>query len=94
MVIFVAGYIHFISQGPKLISLDIIKSFAERYQHIHPVAFRRSVERAKSAGDLFDILESFPRTLPVVWNEQQRRWEKTKDLVQVNKFDFIEENDV
>jgi hypothetical protein len=52
----------------------------ERHKDKHPLLFLRSVEQAKTNGELFDILESIPE-LPVVWSEKTRRW-ITTDLVQ------------
>lgn len=52
----------------------------ERYKDKHPLLFQRSVEFAKTNGELFDIMESVPE-LPVVWDAEFRRW-VTTDLVQ------------
>jgi hypothetical protein len=52
----------------------------ERYKDKHPLLFQRSVEHAKTNGELFDIMESMPE-LPVVWDHDSRRW-VTTDLVQ------------
>lgn len=67
---------------------DFIKKMKERYSGIHPLIFQRSVQKASSEVELFDILDSFPHEYAVVWNESVRRWEKTKDLVQAAKFDL------
>jgi hypothetical protein len=53
-----------------------------RYAHLHPLIFQRSLERATSNGELFDILESFSGEYPVVWDESIRRWVRTEDLLQ------------
>ena len=60
--------------------MDLISVFRQKYS-VHPLIFQRSLERAKSAGDLFDILETFPEQHPVIWNDEQRRWLPT-DLLQ------------
>ncbi len=61
---------------------ELITKLKERYSHLHPLLFQRSLERAKSAGDLFDILDTASKDYPVVWDEEQRRWVYTKDLFQ------------
>lgn len=50
----------------------------ERYA-LHPLLFRRSVERAKTDGDLFDILDTIPKKYPLVWCDQGR-WVEVDDL--------------
>lgn len=42
----------------------------------------RSVERARTPGELFDILEDIPDEYPLVWDENLRRWVGTDDLLQ------------
>jgi hypothetical protein len=45
--------------------------------------FQRSVEKARSNGELFDILEEVSSMeMPVVWNEKDRKWMKSDDLLQ------------
>ena len=58
----------------------LISKLKERYD-VHPLIFHRSVERAKTAGDLFDILDTIPNKFPLIWNEKERRWLNT-DLYQ------------
>lgn len=53
---------------------EVPVAFRERYSKIHPLLVRRSVEKAKSMGDLFDILEQVPDDFPLKWSEGQRRW--------------------
>lgn len=56
------------------IAAEVIEAMRVRYDKVPDLIFFRSVERAKSAGDLFDILESFPGQYPVAWDEISRRW--------------------
>lgn len=63
---------------------DISDKFKERYKDIHPLIFARSIERAKTLGDLFDILETVPKNYPLIWNEEAHRWIFTEDLFQAN----------
>lgn len=54
----------------------------KRYDKLHPLIFQRSLDKAKTNGELFDILESIPAEYPIVWNEETRSWKHTKDLLQ------------
>ena len=63
-----------------MISSKIVEALKQRYNHMHPLIFQRSLDRAVSDGDLFDILDSFPNKYPVVWNNKERRWFVTTDL--------------
>jgi hypothetical protein len=53
-----------------------------RYPNLHPLIFKRSLEKAKSNGELFDILEEIPDEYPLIWDEKKRRWKNTDDLLQ------------
>jgi hypothetical protein len=59
---------------------EIHEALQNRYPHIHPLLFHRCVEKSKTNGDLFDMLEKMP-ALPLVWNEQAQAWQ-TSDLLQ------------
>ena len=65
---------------------DVVDKMREKYGHVHPLIFLRSLERAKDAGELFDILESLPGDLPVLWDDKTRRWVTTDDLTQSREF--------
>lgn len=69
-----------------MIEESVLQGLREKYPNIHPLIFHRSKERAKSAGELFDILDAFPYEYPVVWNEESKRWVKTKDIYQAMTF--------
>ncbi len=58
----------------------VVTGLRSRYPRVHPLMFHRSMEKAKSVGDLFDILEMMPDKFPIVWNDDTRRWETTDDL--------------
>ncbi len=64
----------------------IIQALKERYKDLHPLLFHRSKERAKTPGNLFDIVSKIPKKFPIVWNEDKKEWEHTKDLFQSKKF--------
>jgi hypothetical protein len=53
---------------------EIIRKLRERYLNVPQVVFVRSLEKAKTLGDLFDMLDTFPSDYPVEWDEQERRW--------------------
>lgn len=72
---------------------DTVLKLKEKYSQLHPLIVHRSVERAKTPGDLFDILDCLWKDIqtaekpyPVVWHEEQRRWVKTEDLFQSHTF--------
>lgn len=69
-----------------MIDKNIIDKLKQKYSHINPLMFHRSVERAKSAGDLFDILDTMPVQFPIVWDEEKHCWVSTKDLFQSQFF--------
>lgn len=62
----------------------VVDGMKVRYEHLHPLIFHRSVERAKSLGDLFDILEGCPKEYPLVWDDKTRQW-KAIDLLLTKK---------
>lgn len=64
---------------------DVQKALKNRYPNIHPLLFHRCLEKAKSNGELFDMLESMPQEYPVVWDEKSRSWVHTEDLLQAQK---------
>ena len=63
---------------------EIQKALKERYSNIHPLLFHRSVEKSASNAELFDILDSIPNTLPVMWDDELRRWVSTELLQNQN----------
>lgn len=62
---------------------DVQRALCERYPQVHPLLFHRSMEKAVSHGELFDILESLPEEYPIVWDDKQRKWVST-DLLQTH----------
>jgi hypothetical protein len=56
-----------------------VQKMRERYAHIHPLIFHRSVERAKNAVELFDILETFLDKYPLIWDNELRNWVRVPD---------------
>lgn len=69
-------------------NLEVLKGLKERYRNIHPLIFQRSLERATSETDLFDILYKIPN-LPIVWNEKDHCWAKENDILCIKKLKEI-----
>lgn len=65
---------------------NIVRKLKERYSNLHPLLFFRSVERAKSNVELFDILDTIPKNCPVSWCEKENRWVETKDFYVHSEF--------
>lgn len=63
---------------------DVQNALKLRYSNIHPLLFQRSLEKAETDGQLFDILETLPKEHPIVWDEVNHCWKHTKDLLQGN----------
>jgi hypothetical protein len=63
---------------------EIQEALKKRYPNLHPLIFQRSLEKARTNGELFDILDSIPvDKYPLKWCEDRRIWEFTEDLLQV-----------
>jgi hypothetical protein len=60
---------------------DKLSALKSRYSKIHPLMFHRSMERARSIADLFEILEGIPVRFPVVWDDSKRMWVKETDPI-------------
>ena len=65
------------------LSLDdsILNNYKSRYSNVHPLVFQRSVERANSALELFEILEKVPLKPPYSWSESKRAWIVERDAM-------------
>jgi len=53
---------------------EVQEALRNRYPNVHPLVWHRSVEYAKTNGELFDIMESMPLEMPIVWDNEQRTW--------------------
>jgi len=60
---------------------DVLVKLKERYKTVHPVLFERILERAKNEVELFDILDTLPTTLPLVWDMEKRRFLPVTDIL-------------
>lgn len=65
---------------------QIVRALRERYSHVHPLLVHRSIDRARSNGDLFDILDTMPDKYPIIWDEESYRWVTTDDILQSRDF--------
>ena len=68
-----------------MLDKKIINVLRNRYP-IHPLIFERSVDHARTNGELFDILDTMPLTFPLVWDEDLRGWVRTVDIFQSHEF--------
>jgi len=62
-----------------------VENLKQRYRQIHPLIFNRSLERAYDISELFDILESIPKSYPFSWDEKSRRWKKQSDVLNLSR---------
>ncbi len=69
-----------------MIDPEVLEKLKERYSSLHPLIFHRSTERANDGGQLFEILEGFPKDYPVVWDEELQCWGTAYDMFQKNGF--------
>lgn len=67
-----------------------LQGLRNRYKDIHPLIFHRSMEKSKSIGELFDIMEAIPEDYPIVWNEQERKWKSVEDQTLAHNFKLEE----
>lgn len=56
-------------------------NFRAKYPSVHPLVFQRSVERASSLMDLFEILEGVPARPPYSWDDSKRSWVRDDDIM-------------
>jgi hypothetical protein len=69
-----------------MLDSNVVAKLKERYPKIHPLLFHRSIEHAKSNGHLFDILETVPEGLPIIWSDQENCWVRCTDVYQSREF--------
>jgi hypothetical protein len=61
---------------------DVQKALQQRYAHLHPLLFRRSLEKARTDVELFDLLDSI-KTYPLTWDEESHSWENATLIPQI-----------
>jgi len=72
---------------------SLLGNFRAKYSHLHPLVFQRSLERASSSLDLFEILESVPAEPPYSWDESRRSWRRDEDLMSVEALKLLRKRD-
>jgi hypothetical protein len=72
-----------------MLDKKVIDKLKEKYPDFHPLFFHRSVERAKSNGHLFDILDTTPKHYPLRWNDKEGCWEEVDDLYLLDEFEQL-----
>jgi hypothetical protein len=60
--------------------IELLKKLKERYDHVDPIVFLKTVGLVETPGELFDVLEDIPKDYPIVWNPDTKKWVKTIDL--------------
>lgn len=60
---------------------EIVGKLRARYSNVHPVLFQRVLEKAKNEVELFDILDTIPDTLPLIFNSDIRRLTPVGDML-------------
>lgn len=60
-----------------------LANFKSKYAHVHPLVFQRSLEKATSSLELFEILESVPSETPFCWDGRRRSWVRNEDVMAV-----------
>ena len=68
---------------------EALANFRSKYAHLHPLVFQRSLERASSTLQLFEILESVPSQTPFSWDDSRRAWVRDEDIMAVQALKSI-----
>lgn len=71
-----------------MIDEQIINGLRKRHEKLNPLVFHRSLEKAETAMELFEILESVPN-VPFVWDDDNKKWTKTSDFFCIGKVKSI-----
>ncbi len=58
-----------------------LANFRARYSEVHPLVFQRSLEKASSELDLFEILQTVPSRPPFSWDDSKRSWSPDEDVM-------------
>jgi hypothetical protein len=61
-------------------------SFLKRYNNCHPVFILRTLEKTKSLGKTFDLLEDFSGKNNLVWDNEKNTW---KEIV-ISEYSIVE----
>lgn len=66
------------TEASNVMKHEVVRKLRERYQGVPQVIFIRSLEKARTLGDLFDIVSTAPTKFPLEWNSNERRWVTSK----------------
>ena len=66
----------------------IVDKLRERYSEIHPLVFQRSLEYAKDETELFDILDTIPKSGIFKWDLAIKRWVEAPLFEPMSDLDF------
>jgi hypothetical protein len=59
---------------------NFINSIRQKYKKIHPLIFHRSLEKSERGSDLFEILQTMPRS-PFYWDDSNKKWCRCLDFI-------------
>jgi hypothetical protein len=59
------------------------QALKDRHKSLHPLIFHRSLEKACSDVELFEILEYIP-DYPITWDQKKKSWVHVNDLLVKN----------
>lgn len=68
-----------------MLRVDVVEGL-RRHFDVHPLLFHRSLEKAATQGDLFDILDTIPEQCPMIWDDEKHKWVPT-DLLQAKEYE-------
>jgi hypothetical protein len=68
-----------------MLEVKVIEGLRD-YFDVHPLVFHRSLEKATSQGDLFDILSEIPDSCPMIWDDSEHKW-MPSDLLQAKGYE-------
>lgn len=68
---------------------EALANFRSKYARIHPLVFQRSLERASSAIQFFEILEGVPSRPPFSWDDSKGAWVRDDDIMAVQSLKSI-----
>lgn len=69
----------------NMLRKDVVEGLRNHFG-VHPLLFHRSLEKATSQGDLFDILDTIPKQYPLIWDDEKHQW-VSSDLLQSKEYE-------
>jgi hypothetical protein len=68
-----------------MLEVKVVEGLRKHFD-VHPLLFHRSIEKATSQGDLFDILDTIPENCPMIWDDGEHKWVPS-DLLQAKGYE-------